>query len=139
LQKLPTLLGASMLIGACGSVISTPPPPVPDAGPAPICPVGPNGPAAPASELPSGACQSDEGPCDYEATPCPSVLNGTVNGYLCTCQSAVWDCEVVNQQGLCTPISEDGGETDADLFPDVAFFDDVGTIGPTGPTGPNQP
>jgi hypothetical protein len=83
-----------------------------------------------------GACTTNEGPCNYTATPCPSVVNGTVNGYLCTCLAARWTCEVVNQSGLCSPIPEDGGE---DGGGGIVVPLDGGSTGPTGSTGPNQP
>jgi hypothetical protein len=127
------------LAAACGAAVAGPPYTPVDAGNPPVCPVGPNAPTASTATLPSGACTSSEGPCNYEATPCPSVKNGTVNGYTCTCASGSWDCEIVNQDGLCSPIPE-GGVEDADLFPDAAPGPDGnGYVGPSGPTGPAQP
>ncbi len=134
-------VGLSLLAGACGSEVSAPPLSVPDAGPSPLCPAGPNSPTAALTNLPSGACAPNGGSCNYEGTPCPSVKNGTVQGYTCECASGAWTCEIVNENGLCSPLPDGGDETDSSLFPDVGAADaaPTGSTGPTGPTGPAQP
>jgi hypothetical protein len=126
-----------MLIAACGSTSSTPPVPPSEDAAAPVCPAGPNAATAPASELPAGSCYPSEGPCSYRGTPCPSVPTGTVNSYLCTCESGTWDCEIEVQVGLCSQIPEEGGTEDASIYPDASF--DAAFMVPIGPTGPAQP
>jgi hypothetical protein len=111
-------LSASLFFLGCGATASVPALVPPDSGSTPVCPAGPNASTAPASALPSGACASNEGPCDYEATPCPSVVNGTVNGYVCVCQSGTWSCNIVNQTGLCAPLPEYEGGIDGATFPE---------------------
>jgi hypothetical protein len=122
-----------MLALACGSTTSAPAPAVADAGRKPACPVGPAGRTSSPSTLPSGACQANEGPCAYEATPCPDVVNGAVNGYECSCQSGSWSCPIVNQTGMCAPLPTDDGGTVTG--PNT----EAGPPGPTGSTGPAQP
>ena len=134
-RTFPGLLGASILLGACGTAISNAKG-TGDSGASPACPPGPTGPTDPESALPAGACPENAAPCDYEATPCPGVMNGAVNGYQCSCVSGAWNCQIVNTVGMCSAISFDGGG-DADLFPDV--FYDASPIGPTGATGATGP
>ena len=132
-----------MLVGACGAEVSAPPLQAPDAGPSPLCPSGPNGPRAALTNLPSGACQGSNGSCNYQGTPCPSVKNGTVNGYTCDCTSGTWSCEIVNQSGgFCSPLPDGGYTEDASWLLLDAAPDDAGPsgyTGPSGPTGPSQP
>ena len=137
-RPLPSALGATLLVAACASSATPGPAPF-DAGGSPFCPAGPTKPTASALALPSGTCQANEGPCDYEATPCPDVLNGAVYGYLCTCDRGAWICNVVSERGLCAPLPGDGGAVGDSGFPVGPFDATPGPVGPPGPTGPAQP
>lgn len=138
-RKVSFTIGAASCLGllgfigfpACGST-ATPSPNL-DAGGGGSCPPGPNSATAPSTSLPTGACPANEGPCGYEATPCPQVKNGAIFGYSCRCgDDGKWSCAIVNMHGgLCAP------------FPDSGPVDGSLPIGPLsdsgGATGPAQP
>jgi hypothetical protein len=110
---LPSAIAALFIALAACAATTTQSSPSSDAGTPAACPAGPNKATASASLLPIGrACAQNQGPCDYEATPCPEVVNGAVFGYSCVCgDGGTWTCPAVSTRGQCAPLP-DGGAGD---------------------------
>jgi hypothetical protein len=130
-RKIFAVASALLLAAACNSSVAPLPTLSSPDSTAPVCPLGPSTGTASLSTLPTGSCNADNGPCYFEGTPCPATANGTVNSYVCNCQSAQWTCELIDQSGFCAPLPpDDGGSEDSGLIiPDFDTGTDANEAG----------